>query len=69
MSANKMGDITIYRNVHKKSKDESPDYRGKGEIINEENDVIKLEFSLWINSELREVPIHLSGQITEGEYK
>ena len=58
----KKSDITIFRNVHKKPDDNVPDYRGYLTV-----DDIKYNVSLWINSEVANVPLNLSGQIELAE--
>lgn len=56
---NKVGNLTIYLNTFK-DEDTQPDYRGKMDIGND-----TYEVSLWINRSIAEVPINLSGQVTE----
>jgi hypothetical protein len=52
------GNITLIFNCYKKEKTH-PDYKGKMDVDGE-----TLHLSLWINQEIKGVPIHLTGQIT-----
>jgi len=54
--------ITIFLNVHKKENEKTPDYRGYIDIDGE-----KYEVSLWVNTNIKEIPIHMSGQVTPAE--
>ena len=62
MRKKKVGNLTVYLNVHKKQEDSdtSPHYRGKMTAEGKNYDI-----SLWINGEVAGVPIHLSGQLSE----
>lgn len=62
----KIGNLTIWFNVHKKEK-EQPDYRGKMDV-EIDGQVNTVEISLWIDRYLQMFPIKLSGQITKGDY-
>jgi len=59
----KKGDLTVYLNVFKKDDedDKAPHYRGKMTVEGKNYSI-----SLWINGDIAGVPIHLSGQLTEG---
>lgn len=65
MSRQKLGKLTIWRNVFRKEVDfetgevlNQPHYRGKANWGNEQ-----VEISLWINEEAGGVALHLSGEI------
>jgi len=62
----KKGNLTVYLNVHKKldKDDTAPHYRGKMDVEGKTYDI-----SLWTNGEIRGVPIHLSGQVSEQRHK
>ena len=62
MSARKVGNITIWLNVYR-SDEKEPGYRGKLDVDGESYDI-----SIWENTFLRDIPIHMSGQITEKDY-
>lgn len=64
---NKLGNLTIWRNVFKKERDREsgeplnhPDYRGKATWGNE-----TVEIALWVNLDAGGVPLNLSGEIVE----
>ena len=54
--------ITVFLNVHKKEKEKTPDYRGHVDI-----EGIKYDVALWVNTNIKEIPIHMSGQITPAD--
>ena len=57
----KIGNITLWLNVHRKNEKE-PGFRGKLDVNGK-----SYEVSIWEDTLLRDIPIHLSGQITEKE--
>ncbi len=64
--AKRIGDITAYLNVFKKESE--PDYRGKLDIeINGYTHL--LDISLWINQDVNNFPVHMSGQVTERDIR
>ena len=55
----KHGNLTIWLNVYYTPDESGPNYRGKVDIDGE-----SYELSLWINSHIHDIPIHMSGQVT-----
>jgi len=57
-----MNNVTVFRNVHRKPKENTPHYRGYADINGQKYDI-----ALWINDDIQGVPIHMTGQAIPGE--